>query len=254
MLTDPRLSAAIVLYQSNATLLDTVQCVLDSQEPVELYLVDNDPRHSIASVITESWPQVHYSQMPRNVGFGQAHSSLCGMLHSTYHLILNPDVTFAPDLLGRMVAYMDAHKDIAVLTPRVFFPDGQEQHLPRLKPNLAFLLSGLLEGLPGPTRRLRRRYTLQDTLVEGPMNVQFATGCFLLIRTQLFYRLKGFDPRFFLYMEDCDLSLRALEHGAVVYNPEFEITHQWHRQDRKDLRLMWTHMVSAVRFLNKWGW
>lgn len=39
-----------------------------------------------------------------------------------------------------------------------------------------------------------------------PREVQFATGCFLFIRTEAFRKLQGFDPRFFLYQEDTDLA------------------------------------------------
>ncbi len=253
MFTDTRLSACIVLYQSNATVLNTVQSVMKSEEPIDLYLVDNDPAHSIASVITDSYPQVQLIQEKKNVGFGRAHNELCGRLHSRYHLILNPDVTFDPDLLGRMVEYMEAHRDIAILTPRIFFPDGKEQFVPRLQPNFLFLLSGLLENWPF-FKGQRRRYTMQDAYIPGPMRVGSASGCFLLIRTQVFYKLKGFDPHFFMYMEDCDLSKRAQEYGHVVYHPDFCVTHAWNRADKRDARLLWEHVKSAVRFLNKWGW
>ena len=68
--------------------------------------------------------------------------------------------------------------------------------------------------------------------------MEFATGCFLLIRTSVFQKLEGFDPRFFLYQEDSDLSRRVLEQnlGSIVYHPDMTVTHRWARENTRTFR------------------
>ncbi len=253
---EPRVSACIVLYHSGAKVLDTIQCVLDSQEKIELYLINNDASDNTARLIQENFAghDIRLLENSRNIGFGQAHNMLCGKLRSRYHIVMNPDVTFAPDLVGRMVDYMEQHRDVVILTPRLMGLDGREQFVPRMRPTFAFLAASVLEGFPGPFHEMRMRYTLADQEITQPMDVTAATGCFLMIRTPIFYKVRGFDKRFFLYMEDSDLSLKALQYGHIVYHPDFVVTHGWTRGDRKDLRLAWLHFQSAVRFLHKWGW
>ena len=95
---------------------------------------------------------------------------------------------------------------------------------------------------------------MEDEPPQEPVEVDFATGCFMLIRSKLFYRIRGFDPRFFLYHEDSDLTLRAREHAHVVYHPGFCVTHAWHRGSSHNLKAAWRHLVSTVKFFHKWGW
>lgn len=254
MLTDPRISACLVLYHSGSRALRAVRCLMDATLPVSIYVVDNSPRDVIARAIRMDCPEATILPQERNIGYGAGNNVVLPRLRSEYHLIMNPDVTFAPDLLERMVAYMDEHRDIAVLTPRVFSVDGQEQFLPRRQPTVRYLMSGRLEGRSKRFAAWRREYTLADAPTDAPMKVQYATGCFLLIRSHLFYKLGGFDERFFLYHEDSDLSRRVLDHGFIVYHPDFRVTHDWARDSASDPKAFRQHLLSTIRFFNKWGW
>lgn len=254
MLTDPRVSACIVLYHSPATVLDTVRCLQAAEEAVTLYVVDNAPDDLTAEKISRQSSGAVMLPQAKNLGFGRANNVVLPLLKSRYHLLINPDVTFDPTLIGRMTAYMDAHPDVVALTPRVVYPDGQEQPLPRRQPTLRYLFGGRLEKLGGPFRRLRRAYTMADEPMDAPTPVAFATGCFLMVRTKVFKRVKGFDERFFLYLEDADLSRRLTDHGAIVYHPDFCVTHAWARESSRSLKGLWLHLVSSVKFFMKWGW
>ena len=254
MLLDPRISACIVLYHSGEKALDAVRCIQASTVPVDLRIIDHSPQDPTAGQIHEIAPNVPIYPQKENLGYARGHNLMLPMIHSAYHLVMNPDVVFAPDLLERMMAYMDAHPDIMVLTPRVFGEDGEEQFLPKLQPTLRYLLGGVLENRLKCARRWRDEYTLRGQEPDGPLSVQFATGCFMLVRTHLFFRLKGFDERFFLYHEDSDFSRRVLLHGSIVYNPDFCITHTWGRESHKIRKMRWEHFKSTVKYFHKWGW
>lgn len=254
MLTKPQLSVCLVLYHAAPTVLDTVRCLKASGVPFELFVVDNSPKDGMAAQIAAILPEAHILPQERNLGFGRGNNVVLPYLRSRYHLLLNPDVTFEPGLLERMIAYMNAHPQTIILTPRVFNPDGTEQFLPKKQPTVRYLLGGRLESLGKPFSRWRREFTLADTSISVPTEVQFATGCFLLIRTHAFVqRLKGFDPRFFLYQEDSDLSRRAMEIGEITYHPDFRITHAWARENTRTLRGNLRQIVSVFKFFGKWG-
>ena len=118
-----------------------------------------------------------------------------------------------------------------------------------------YLLGGLFEGLGGPFPRWREEYTLADMDVRLPTPVEFATGCFLFIRTAIFKELQGFDPRFFLYQEDSDLSRRILEQrlGSIVYHPEMQVTHQWARENTRTFKGRMRQIRSVCKYFLKWG-
>lgn len=252
--TEPVLSACIVLYHSGPQVLKTTQCFQDSDIPLDLFIVDNAPGDAICQRLQWQCPGVQYRAQAKNLGYGAGNNAVIPELRSQYHLICNPDVTFNSALLGKMIRYMELNRDCAILTPRVLNPDGTEQFLPKRAPTMRYLLGGKLEKLPGPFAKWRSEYTLRDTPIDAPTCVEFATGCFLLIRTGLLRQLEGFDPRFFLYHEDSDLSRRALRFGTIVYHPDFCVTHNWTRASSKEAGSAFQHIKSSVKYFNKWGW
>ncbi len=254
MYTDPTLSACIVLYNSGSKAALTVRSFQESDVPLELYVVDNAPGDSTMYRLRWQCPGMKYYAQPKNVGYGRANNAVIPHLTSRYHVICNPDVTFNSDVLGKMVRYMEQNRDCAILTPRFFYPDGNEQFLPRRSPNLRYLLGGRLEALPGPFRAWRSEYTLRDVKPTVPTSVYFAPGCFMMIRTSVFRDLGGFDPRFFLYHEDSDLSQQVLRRGNIVYHPDCHVTHDWQRSSAHNLVNAMHHVASTVKYFNKWGW
>lgn len=252
--TEPRLSACIVLYNSGMRVLHTVQCFQESTIALELHVVDNAPGGTLGEHLQWQCPGVQYYPQRKNLGYGKANNVVLPNLRSEYHLICNPDVTFSDTLLEDMVSFMDQHPECVILTPKVLNTDGTEQFLPRLTPTVRYLLGGRLEKLPGPFKKWRGEYTLKDYPVRAASTVEFATGCFLLIRTAALRQLNGFDPRFFLYHEDSDLSRRAMEIGQIVYNPDMVITHDWRRESSTSFKHTLYHIASTFRYFAKWGW
>lgn len=254
MLTNPRVSAGLVLYHSGNQALEAVSCIQASTVPVDLFVVDNSPAEVTARAISLQHPDAVILPQQKNLGYGKAHNQALKKLTSEYHLILNPDVTFAPDLIERMVRFMDGHKDVVIVTPRVFNPDGTEQFLPRRTPTVRYLFGGRLARYGGVFKRLRAEYTLEGDTLDVPMEVEYATGCFLLIRTHAFYRMGGFDERYFLYHEDSDLSRKALQMGKIVYHPDFRVTHAWRRDSSRSGKALKYHLQSTWKYFMKWGW
>ena len=249
------LSACLVLYHCGDELTHALRCIQDADLNVDVYLADNTPEDMTAEKVQWLFPGVTILPQKGNIGFGRANNAVLPYLQSKYHLIMNPDVTFEPSLLSRMVQYLEAHPKIAILTPRAMNEDGTEQYLPTKRLTVHYLLSGLLEKYGGIFRRWRDEFTMADMDIFYPVPVEFATGCFLLIRTEIFKKLNGFDPRFFLYQEDSDLSRRVLEEnlGSIVYHPDMRITHQWARENTRTFKGRMSQVRSVWKYFWKWG-
>lgn len=249
------ISACLVLYHCGEEIDNALRCLRDDNSEVAVYLCDNSPEDTTADRLQWAFPGVTVLPQNGNIGFGRANNAVIPYLQSKYHLIMNPDITFEPGLLGRMASYMDAHPNIAVLTPRVLNEDGTEQYLPKKKVSVHYLLGGLLERCGGIFRRWREEYTMADMDIRGPVPVDFATGCFLFIRTSVFREMKGFDPRFFLYQEDTDLSRRIHEErrGSIVYHPGIRVTHKWARENTRTFKGRMRQIRSVLKYFLKWG-
>jgi hypothetical protein len=107
--------------------------------------------------------------------------------------------------------------------------------------------------LKGACKKRQAYHTMQDMDYDKPFAVPFAQGSFLLIRTELFRELGGFDERFFLYMEDADLCKRVSERAALLYCPDAEVIHKWERGSHKNPRLFLLHVKSMAAYFHKWG-
>lgn len=248
------ISACIVAYNSKGEIGGALESLKNSEAPAEVFVVDNASRDGSAQWVREKAPWARVIALEKNVGFGAGNNQALPYLDSQYHVLVNPDVTFPPELLGKMAAYMGTHPETVILTPRVMNPDGTEQFLPKKEISVHALLGGRLEALGGPFKRWRAEYTLKGQEINGPIPVDFATGCFLFIRTEAFKRLGGFDERFFLYQEDSDLSRRAKALGEITYHPDFAVTHAWARENKKTFRGNLRQIRSMCQYFHKWGW
>lgn len=251
----PPVSACMVIYHSGNAAKTALRCLDDSDLPIQVFVSDNSPEDPLADQLKWEHPGITVLISQKNSGYAQANNAVLPYLNSTYHLILNPDVVFAPALLTRMVEYMESHPNVAILTPKVLNPDGTEQFLPKKQIAVHYLLSGLFENLGNPFRKWRENFTMADMDVRTPVSVEFATGCFLLIRTEVFLKLDGFDPRFFLYQEDSDLSRRVLDNqlGSIVYHPNMVITHTWSRDNTRTSSGRIRQIRSVIKYFRKWG-
>ena len=241
----------MVLYRGDGGFGTTLkEALLDS--PVErVFVVDNTCGGF--GFLRELSPKVVYIDPGANVGFGAGHNLAFRRAVSEgfrYHLLLNPDVSFSPKDIEELVRVMERRPDVGLITPRVFYPDGRIQYHCRLLPTPWHLFRRRFFGENGHDEL----YELRFTGYERPMEVPFVMGCFWLLRLSVVDELGGFDPRFFLYMEDVDFCRRLYRCARLLFYPEVSVVHEHRRGSYRSGGLLLRHMESAVRYFNKWGW
>ena len=130
--------------------------------------------------------------------------------------------------------------------PKILNSDGTEQKLPKERPSFKRLFLGRLSS------KVRNEYVWAQREITQPCEINFCTGCFFCIRTDAFKSLLGFDNRYFMYLEDADLALKAKSIGKVMMLPQFSVNHAWERESAKSLKFLLIHIVSCFKFLFKW--
>jgi GT2 family glycosyltransferase len=140
--------------------------------------------------------------------------------------------------------------------PKVLYPNGDLQYLCKKLPAPADLFARRF--IPGPLKKLFQqhldKYELKHRDYNSIMEVPNLSGCFMFIRTKLFPIAGMFDERYFLYLEDTDLSRRISEYSLTVYYPHERIIHSYQKASYKSLKLLKYHLDSSIRYFNKWGW
>lgn len=144
-------------------------------------------------------------QTGANLGFAKACNLGAAGATAPYLLFLNPDAALRPEALQSALAFMAgaAGRRTGVCGVRLVGEDGLVQHHTTKHPTPLTLFNLALLRTPFDHLQSRR--------------VGHVIGAFYLIRTELFERLGGFDERFFVYLEDLDLSVRVAEAGYEVH-------------------------------------
>ena len=76
----------------------------------------------------------------------------------------------------------------------------------------------------------------------------------MLFRSSVFERIQGFDSRYFMYMEDADITREVNSVSNSIFFPEAKITHSWQRNNHRKLKYILISVKSMCLYFNKWGW
>ncbi len=166
-------------------------------------------------------------------GFGANHNAAFARCTTPYFSVMNPDLHLIDDPFERLVARMTVDgRAVGIVAPYIVTPDGTPEDSAR--------------DLMTPVDVLRRRFPRADRTPSAIPH--WLAGMFLLVSTQAFFAVGGFDERFFMYCEDFDLCARMRLHGwafevaddAVVIHAARRASHRSHRH------LLW-HVRSLAR-------
>jgi len=235
---------------------NVISSFLDTKLNVKLYIVDNSPTPSSLSL--EKRP-AFYHYVGQNLGYGKANNwSIQRCEPSKYFLILNPDVIISKGVIEELSQYLDRNPGVGMICPKVLNQDNTLQYVNKRQPNLTDLFLRRFFVYDGMFDVLKRRldhYEMRDIGYKDIHEVPFMTGAFMFCRTHVLKKVGGFDPQFFMYFEDADLSKRFQNEGyKTVYYPYVNITHLWQRESQKRLIMALVFMISGMKYFNKWGW
>jgi len=192
-----------------------------------------------------------------NVGYGAAQNIGIEASQGRYQVMMNPDVVLERDALLSAIEFMEGRDDVVAVSPACVGGDGLKRYLCKRYPSVLDLA---LRGFaPAVVRGLfshrLNSYEMSDLDQEHvEVDVPIVSGCCLFCRRSALDEVGGFDPRYFLYFEDFDLSLRLLTRGKLAYVPSVKIEHSGGNAAGKGVRHIAMFTRSAVRFFNTYGW
>lgn len=245
------ISGSIVVYNKPEDAVKTVESVIaNTGDNFSLYVIDNNSRDKINDILRGRFNR-NYIDLDENIGFGKAHNKVLPLVNSKYHFVINPDILINKDTIDAMCDFMDSHPDVAIACPKVLNPDGSVQYIAKNRPSLMALVSRRVHIKC--LKKIEDDYLMRNADQDTAFEVDFCTGCFFVIRTDVFKKIGGFDPDYFLYFEDADITMKAKQEGKAYYAPCGTVTHFWHRETRHSKKQFFIQLKSMFIYFKKWG-
>lgn len=252
------ITSSVVLYKSKPSEVERIiGCALNSIID-KVYVVDNSPTDTLRSIVESLGHQdkVEYIYGQGNVGYGDGNNIAFEKtleLKSDYHVVLNPDIIFKPEVIQTLRNFMERHQDVGISTPMLEYTDGSFQASGMLLPT-PFTIFGRKFLSAKTVHKINKEYELLRYDLTVPRNVPNICGCFLFIRVSDLERVGMFDSRYFMYYEDFDLVRRFHKITKTVYYPIAKVIHAHNAEHRRNRKLMLLSIRSTIKYFNKWGW
>ena len=250
---------SIVVYKPDLRLLQqTLNSIANTKLKLKVVICDNSPTSIDASQF-QCAHSFDYLFMNKNIGYGKGHNQNINK-HSNqakYFLVLNPDIFFEAGLLEQLLARMGNDPTIGLSIPKICHPSGDLQLINRLLPRPQDYIISFLSGKFGIDffkTKTYNKYILKDLDKNKPYVCPTISGCFMLFKNKAFIDMAGFDERYFLYLEDTDLSRRVSQKYKTVVFADLVAYHHWSRGAYTSPKLFIRFVSSLVRYFNKWGW
>jgi GT2 family glycosyltransferase len=233
--------------------LDSIRAASDINH--EVIVVDNASSDGSQALLARKYSEVKLVINSQNLGFAAACNIGIRASSGKYPVLLNPDTLLDPGCLKKLYDFMDANSKTGIAGPRVMNTDGTVQPTCRVIPdysNIIFArkspITALWPGNPGASRYMLQGLP-EDKSSPGPA----LAGVCLILRREMLEQTGLLDERYFMYLEDIDLCLRASQKGwQVVYVPKARLIHHWGKSSEQDkAKMNEEHRRSMYIFFEK---
>lgn len=184
-----------------------------------------------------------YYQIIRNpspIGFGENHNNAFKFSTQPFFCVLNPDIEFIDDPFAELVKCLQ-NTNNALSAPLIISSDNSIEDSARYFPNFKNLFKKLFFSYDG-------RWPIEfNKSLNYP---DWVAGMFMLFPSSLYKQIGGFDENYFLYYEDVDICRRIRKQGyQVTLCTQVKVIHNAQRKSRKNIKFMFWHLKSLLRYL-----
>ncbi len=250
-----KVSVVIVSYNARYYLeqcLYSVEKALERTEG-EIIVVDNDSPEKPIDFIRDKFPNVHFIESKENLGFAKANNLGVEKAKGEYVLILNPDTLIPENLFERILNFAQEIDDVmGAMGVRLIDANGNfhpesKRNIPTLQNTFGKLFGTLIN------KKNSKGYYKTEVGELDIAPAEILVGAFMFLRKSVYEKVGGFDPRYFMYGEDIDLSYSLeLNHYTNFYFGDISVIHYKGESTRKDKKYLKIFFGAMELFIQKY--
>ncbi len=249
-----KVSVVIVSYNARYYLeqcLYSVEAALQNTE-AEIIVVDNDSPEKPIDFIRHKFPHVKFIESKENLGFAKANNLGVETAKGEYVLILNPDTLIPENLFDSIIPFTENHPEMGALGVRLIDANGNfhpesKRNIPTFQNTFGKLFGTLID------KKNSKGYYKTNVGEFETASAEVLVGAFMFLRKSVYKEVGGFDPRYFMYGEDIDLSYTLELKGFTnYYFGQISVLHYKGESTRKDKKYLKIFFGAMQIFIKKY--
>ncbi|RRQ45023.1 glycosyltransferase family 2 protein [Chryseobacterium sp. SC28] len=204
---------AILNWNGKDWLAKFLLSVVKYSPNAKIYVIDNASTDDSLEFLKSNFPQVQVVQNHSNSGFAAGYNHGLKAINADIYCLLNSDVEVTENWISPIIKLFCDDPDIAAIQPKIL--DYNQKN----KFEFAGAGGGMIDNLGYPYCRGRvfENIELDNGQYDDETEIFWASGCSLFIRSEDFWKMNGFDERFFAHHEEIDLCWRLKNEGRKIY-------------------------------------
>ncbi len=209
----PRVAVVILNWNGRFFLEKFLPSVYNSSYPnLEFVIGDNASTDDSVVFVQENYPSVKILTNKTNLGFAGGYNAILKRVEADYYVLLNSDVEVTQNWIEPVIDYMESYPDIVAAQPKIlaYHEKNKFEH--------AGAAGGFIDkyGYPFCRGRIFNDVEEDNGQYNTPMEIFWATGAALFIKSTAWKASGGFDDDFFAHMEEIDLCWRLKRMGYRI--------------------------------------
>lgn len=219
----PRIAVVVLNYNTKELLERFMPSIMATAYPnMYIVLADNASTDGSSEFVKQNYPQITLLQLEKNLGYAGGYNEALKRVQADYYVLLNSDVEVPSNWLMPLVTMAMRDPKYGAIQPKI--KDFKDKNLFEY----AGAAGGFIDWLGYPFCRGRVFDTVEQDVrqYDADEEIFWASGACMMVKSEVFHKLNGFDPHFFAHMEEIDLCWRMQSRGfKIMYCHDSEVYH-----------------------------
>ncbi len=211
-MSNPKVAVVILNFNGKHLLQKFLPTAVLHSINAKIYVADNASTDDSCLYLKETYPEIEIVKLQENYGFAKGYNEALKHVDADYFVILNSDVEVTPNWIEPIINLMEANKTIAAAQPKILFYNAKNEF------EYAGACGGFIDkyGYPFCRGRIFNSLEKDNAQYNNAIEIFWATGACMFVRSSVFNELKGFDSFYFAHMEEIDLCWRINNTGHKI--------------------------------------